>query len=110
MRILGLALVRPRLDYGVQVWFPCYKMDIRVHLLKSVQGMMTKITQGLRNLYSDRLKEINLSFVERRRVIGNLTEIFKCDKEFNKGDTCNVFIINKQIRTRSNGYKSDQLK
>ncbi len=53
--------------------------------------------QGLRNLpYQDRLKHPNLHSLERRRVRGDLIEVFKWVKGFNKGDISKVLRITSQ--------------
>ena len=106
---LYLALVRPHLDYAVQFWCPYYRMDI--NSLESVQRRMTKMIPGLRNLpYQDRLKKLNLHSLERRRVRGDMIEVFKWVKGINKGDIDKVLIISEQDRTRSNGFKLDKFR
>ncbi len=50
--------------------------------LESVQRRMTKMIQGLRTLqYQERLRRLNLHSLERRRVRGDLIEVFKCMDE-----------------------------
>ena len=106
---LYLALVRPHLDYAVQFWCPYYRMDI--NSLESVQRRMTKMIPGLRNLpYQDRLKKLDLHSLERRRVRGDMIEVFKWVKGINKGDIDKVLIISEQDRTRSNGFKLDKFR
>ncbi len=59
-------------------------MDI--NRLESVQRRMTKIIQGLRTLpYQERLRRLKLHSLERR-VRGDLIEVYKWMKGYNKGD------------------------
>ena len=104
---LYLALVRPHLDYAVQFWSPYYRMDIV--LLEKVQRRMTKMIQGMRNFsYERRLKLLKLHSLERRRVRGDLIEVFKWIKGFNKGEVGKVLTAFNQGRTRSNGFKLEK--
>lgn len=55
------------LDYAVQFWSPYYMMD--TDRLESIQRRMT--INGLRHLdYKDRLKQLQLHSLERRRLRG----------------------------------------
>ena len=106
---LYLSLVRPHLDYAVQFWSPYYRMDI--NRLESIQRRMTKMIQGIRNLeYKDRLKRLKLHSLERRRVRGDLIEVFKWVKGFNKGDINKVLIVSGPGITRTNGYKLEKFR
>ena len=72
---------------------------------------MTKLIPGLRNLpYSERLKQLKLHSLERRRMRGDMIEVFKWMKGINKGDLNEVLIPTSNLRTRNNGFKLDKLK
>lgn len=70
------ALVRSQLEYCVQAWSPHLLGDVQK--LERVQRAATRLVPGLRGLsYEDRLNRLNLFSLERRRVRGDLIQVFK---------------------------------
>ena len=98
------SLVRPHLEYCVQCWSPYYKKDIEK--LEGVQRRMTKLISRLRNKpYEERLSELNLFSLTKRRLRGDLIEVFKIIKGIENMDIEKYFTIDTSNITRNNGYK-----
>ena len=98
------SLVRPHLEYCVQFWSPYYKKDI--DKLEKIQRRVTKMIPRLRNKsYENRLKELNLFPLTKRRIRGDLIEVFKIFNGFTNVVPENLFTLDRSSSTRNNGFK-----
>merc|ERR1712148_1375 len=102
IRSLYKSMVRPHLEYAVQFWCPYLAKDIAK--LESVQRRATKLINSCRNkTYEERLKNLDLFSLEKRRVRGQLIECFKILKGFNNLNPQLIFTLDNNCLTRGNG-------
>jgi ribonuclease P/MRP protein subunit RPP40 len=98
------SLVRPRLEYCVQVWNPYLRKD--VDKLERVQRRATKLIEGYRHFsYEDRLSKTGLISLEQRRVRGDLIQVFKMINAFDDVDYREFFERSSLGKTIGHSYK-----
>ncbi|KAJ7403953.1 hypothetical protein BTVI_74241 [Pitangus sulphuratus] len=95
--LLYSAFVRPHLEY-------CVKKDM--NLLEKVQRRATEMIRGLEYLsYKDRVIELGLFIMEKRRLWGDLIVAFQYLKKAYKKEGEQLFAQEDSDKTRGNGFK-----
>ena len=98
------ALVRPHLEYCIQVWGPQHRKD--VELSERAQRRATKMIGGLEHLScEDRLKELGLFSLEKRRQWGDIVEGLQYLRTAYKYEGEQLFIWGDSDGIRGNGFK-----
>lgn len=75
-------------------------------MLERVQWRATKMTKGLQQLsYEERLRELGLLSLDRRRLRVGLINVYKYLKEVDEGDGARLFSGVPSARKKGNGHK-----
>ena len=97
------ALGKPHLEYRTQFWSPQYKKDME--LLEWVQRRATKMIRRLEHLpYEDRLRELGLFRLEKKRLWRNLIAALQYLKGAYRKAGEGLFIKASSNRTRGNDF------
>ncbi|PKU48616.1 hypothetical protein llap_1068 [Limosa lapponica baueri] len=101
------ALVRPHLEYCVQLWSPQHKKEM--DLLEWIQRRAMKMIRDLEHIsYKDRLRQLRFFSLEKRRLQGDLIVAFQYLKGHYRRDREVFFIRECRDRTRRNGFKLEE--
>jgi hypothetical protein len=98
------TFVRPTVEYASEAWSPFLLKDIDI--VERVQRYFTRRLPGLKSFtYSERLKLLNLSSLEERRIRRDLIMVYKI--VHGHADLCfdDFFEYSTEVRTRGHMYK-----
>jgi len=101
---LSSALMRPHLEYCVQLWSPQHKKDM--HVLDRVQRRARKMIRGLEYLScEDRLRQLGLFSLEKTRLRGDLIAVLKYLEGAYRKDGEGLFTRMSSDKRRGNSCK-----
>ncbi|CAM5134922.1 unnamed protein product [Natator depressus] len=98
------SMVRPHLEYCVQMWLPHLKKDILE--LEKVQKRATKMIRGIEQLpYEERLIKLGRLSLEKRRLREDMIDVYKIMSGIEKLKKEVLFTPSHNTRTRGHQMK-----
>jgi len=98
------TLVWPRMEYCVQFWSPRSRKDVEA--LERVQRRFTRMLPGMEGRsYEERLRELGLFSLERRRMRADLIEVYKMIRGIDRVYSQRLFPLVEVAITRGHNFK-----
>ena len=92
------------MEFSVQFWLPQYQKDVEA--LEWVQKRFTRMLPGMECIsYEERLEKLGLFSLERRRLRGDLIEIYKILRGMDRVDSQKLFSRVEESITRGHRFK-----
>ena len=102
--LLYKSLIRPLLEYGNTVWYPCYKQDSQE--LEKVQRRATKLVKNLRDMvYPARLRALDLPTLVYRRKRADMLQMYRIITGVDNLDSNNFVKMDPGVKTRGHRFK-----
>ena len=89
------------MEYCVQFWSPHYQKDVEA--LESIRKRFTRMLPGIS--YEERLNKLGLFSLERRRLRGNLIEVYKIMRGIDGVNSWKLFPRAEMTITRGHRFK-----
>ena len=100
---LYITFVRPHLEGNNSVWAPYFRKHVRT--IEQVQMRATKCVDGFGQLtYEERLRRLNLPTLAHRRKRGDMIEVFKHAKIYDKASISSSMRF-RERPSRKHGYQ-----
>ena len=98
------TLVRPHLEYSVQFWSPHYQKDVEA--LEKLQKRFTRMLPRMEGIsYEERVEKLGLFSLERRRLRGDLIEVYKIMRGMDRVNSHKLFPRVEESITRGHRFK-----
>ena len=93
------VFIRPHLEYAATAWSPWLRKDIEA--LEKIQHRATRRMSNIRGTYPERLKQLELTTLEQRRIRGDAIETFKYLKGFLDIPRDTLFTLDHQTQPKT---------
>ena len=104
MMPLYKTLLRSHLEYGIQFWSPHIRKNVEV--LERIQRRFRKMLPGSECMvYDQRLRELGLYTLERRRMRGDLIDVYKILRGINRVDSQRILPRTPLLVTRGHAFQ-----
>ena len=98
------VFIRPHLEHAVTSWSPWHRKDIDV--IERIQHRATRQMSDINGTYPERLKKLELTTLEERRVRGDAIKMYKYLKGFLDVESNTLFTVDNPIQAKTRHQRS----